>query len=50
MVTKVKTSKIVPKSAQNHPSKKTKMVIFKYKQKKPEEDLKIKLCGKTISY
>ena len=24
------------------------MVIFKYKQKKLEEDLKIKLCGKRL--
>ena len=30
--------------------KKTEMVIFKTKQKKFEGDLKIKLCGKTISY
>ena len=30
--------------------RKNEMVIFKSTQKKLEDDLKIKLCGKTISY
>ena len=28
--------------------KKTEMIIFKFKQKKSEGDLKIKLCGKRL--